>query len=82
MTKRNSILSRLLKALSLIFRFQVPQFSFSRLSGADATLGVEMSSTGEVACFGKDPHEAYLKAMIRLKENLIIGAFAVWVVTK
>ena len=35
------------------------------MSGADATLGVEMSSTGEVACFGKDPHEAYLKAMIR-----------------
>ena len=47
------------------FGIKVPQVSFSRLSGADATLGVEMSSTGEVACFGKDPHEAYLKAMIR-----------------
>ena len=31
---------------------KVPQFSFSRLSGADPVLGVEMASTGEVACFG------------------------------
>ena len=34
------------------FGVKVPQFSFSRLAGADVTLGVEMSSTGEVACFG------------------------------
>jgi len=27
--------------------FQVPQFSFSRLVGADVMLGVEMASTGE-----------------------------------
>ncbi len=27
-------------------------------------LGVEMSSTGEVACFGENRHEAYLKAMM------------------
>ncbi|KAG6810027.1 hypothetical protein H0H92_013641 [Tricholoma furcatifolium] len=33
---------------------KVPQFSFSRLSGADPVFGVEMASTGEVACFGKD----------------------------
>ncbi len=26
-------------------------------------LGVEMLSTGEVACFGKNHHEAYLKAL-------------------
>lgn len=43
---------------------KVPQFSFSRLSGADVTLGVEMSSTGEVACFGDNRYEAYLKAMM------------------
>lgn len=43
---------------------KVPQFSFSRLSGADVTLGVEMASTGEVACFGENRYEAYLKAMI------------------
>jgi carbamoyl-phosphate synthase large subunit len=40
------------------------QFSFSRLSGADPILRVEMSSTGEVACFGDDVAEAYLKAII------------------
>lgn len=43
---------------------KVPQFSFSRLAGADPILGVEMASTGEVACFGKNKYEAYLKAMI------------------
>jgi carbamoyl-phosphate synthase / aspartate carbamoyltransferase len=43
---------------------KVPQFSFSRLSGADPILGVEMASTGEVACFGRDKYEAYVKALI------------------
>ena len=43
---------------------KAPQFSFSRLSGADPVLGVEMASTGEVACFGNDVEEAYLKAII------------------
>ena len=32
-------------------------FSFLRLQGADPILGVEMASTGEVACFGQDVHE-------------------------
>ena len=27
-------------------------------------LGVEMASTGEVACFGENRFEAYMKAMI------------------
>ncbi|OLL26079.1 Protein pyrABCN [Neolecta irregularis DAH-3] len=61
---------------------KVPQFSFSRLSGADPVLGVEMASTGEVACFGHDKYEAYLKALIstglRLpKKNILlsIGSF-------
>ncbi|CAG0922202.1 unnamed protein product, partial [Notodromas monacha] len=43
---------------------KVPQFSFSRLAGADVMLGVEMASTGEVACFGKDRFSAYLKALL------------------
>ncbi|KAK9461341.1 uncharacterized protein V1516DRAFT_675691 [Lipomyces oligophaga] len=38
---------------------KVPQFSFTRLAGADPFLGVEMASTGEVACFGHDLKEAY-----------------------
>lgn len=43
---------------------KAPQFSFPRLKGADPVLGVEMASTGEVACFGDDLHEAFLKAML------------------
>jgi carbamoyl-phosphate synthase large subunit len=43
---------------------KAPQFSFSRLSGADPTLGVEMASTGEVACFGADLNEALLKSLL------------------
>jgi len=42
---------------------KAPQFSFSRLKGADPTLSVEMTSTGEVACIGHDLHEAFLKAL-------------------
>lgn len=38
---------------------KVPQFSWTRLAGADPYLGVEMASTGEMACFGKDLVEAY-----------------------
>jgi len=40
-----------------------PQFSFQRLLGADPVLGVEMRSTGEVACFGETVEEAYLKSL-------------------
>ncbi len=43
---------------------KAPQFSFSRLTGADPILRVEMASTGEVACFGDDLEEAYLKAIL------------------
>jgi carbamoyl-phosphate synthase (ammonia) len=43
---------------------KAPMFSFTRLRGADPVLGVEMASTGEVACFGADKHEAFLKAML------------------
>ncbi|MDP3733569.1 MAG: carbamoyl-phosphate synthase large subunit, partial [Candidatus Daviesbacteria bacterium] len=43
---------------------KAPQFSFHRIKGADPRLRVEMSSTGEVACFGSDLQEAYLKAFL------------------
>jgi len=42
---------------------KVPQFSFMRLSGADPVLGVEMLSTGEVACLGENFTDALSKAM-------------------
>lgn len=55
---------------------KAPQFSFSRLKGADPRLGVEMASTGEVACLGDDANEALLKAMMaagyRLPEKSIL----------
>jgi len=43
---------------------KAPQFSFARLDGADPTLGVEMASTGEVACLGDDFDDAFLKALL------------------
>ncbi|KAJ4300377.1 Carbamoyl-phosphate synthase [Collariella sp. IMI 366227] len=57
---------------------KVPQFSFSRLSGADPVLGVEMASTGEVASFGRDKYEAYLKALLSTgfkipKNNILLS---------
>ncbi|XP_075125461.1 multifunctional protein CAD isoform X4 [Leptodactylus fuscus] len=61
---------------------KVPLFSFSRLAGADVVLGVEMASTGEVACFGENRYEAYLKAMLstgfKIPQNnilLTIGSY-------
>ena len=43
---------------------KAPNFSFQRLLGADPRLGVEMASTGEVGCFGKTHHNAFLKAVL------------------
>ncbi len=40
------------------------QFSFARLHGADPVLGVEMASTGEVGCIGRDLNDAFLKALL------------------
>lgn len=66
---------------------KVPQFSFSRLSGADVTLGVEMASTGEVACFGENRYEAYLKSLMstgfRIPKKAIllsVGTFKVRII--
>ncbi len=49
---------------------KVPTFSFMRLKGADPILGVEMTSTGEVACIDYDFASAYLKAL--RASNLVI----------
>ena len=42
---------------------KVPQFSFSRLKGADPVLYVEMTSTGEAACLGDSLEEAWRDAV-------------------
>jgi carbamoyl-phosphate synthase large subunit len=43
---------------------KAPMFSFSRVAGADPILGVEMMSTGEVGCLGRDLHEALEHALL------------------
>ena len=58
---------------------KAPQFSFSRLQKADPVLGVEMASTGEVACLGDNLYEAVLKAMLSVgytipKKNILISS--------
>jgi len=55
-----------------------PQFSYSRIKGADPLGYVEMASTGEVAAFGSSYPEALLKSMMsagfRLpKKNILIS---------
>jgi carbamoyl-phosphate synthase large subunit len=49
---------------------KVPQFSFMRLSGADPVLGVEMLSTGEVACLGENFSDAFSKALQAAEVNI------------
>jgi carbamoyl-phosphate synthase large subunit len=46
------------------FAIKVPQFSFMQLEGADIVLGVEMQSTGEVACFGTSFYDSLSKSYI------------------
>jgi carbamoyl-phosphate synthase large subunit len=41
-----------------------PQFSYNRLKGADPVAGVEMASTGEVACFGANVEEAFYNSWL------------------
>ena len=57
---------------------KAPQFSFSRLHGADPVLSVEMASTGEVACLGSDLDEAFLKSLLSVgfvipKKNILLS---------
>ncbi|MEM2584395.1 MAG: carbamoyl-phosphate synthase (glutamine-hydrolyzing) large subunit, partial [Thermoproteota archaeon] len=43
---------------------KVPVFSFVRLKGVDPVLGVEMRSTGEVACIGYDFINTFVRAWV------------------
>ncbi|WP_163708808.1 carbamoyl-phosphate synthase (glutamine-hydrolyzing) large subunit [Mangrovibacterium lignilyticum] len=58
---------------------KAPQFSFARLLNADPVLGVDMSSTGEVACIGENFYEAILKSMLSVgykfpEKNILISS--------
>jgi len=57
---------------------KAPMFSFTRLRGSDPVLGVEMASTGEVACYGSSKEEAFLKSLLSTgfklpKKNILIS---------
>ncbi|HUD10733.1 MAG TPA: carbamoyl-phosphate synthase (glutamine-hydrolyzing) large subunit [Candidatus Saccharimonadales bacterium] len=47
-----------------------PQFSYNRLKGADPVAGVEMASTGEVACFGADLEEAFYISWLATEQQV------------
>lgn len=56
-----------------------PQFSFTRLKGADPILGVEMASTGEVGCIDYSPSLALLESMLSVgykipKKGILISS--------
>lgn len=46
------------------------QFSFARLHRADPVLGVDMSSTGEVGCIGKDFDSAIMTSLMAVGYNV------------
>ena len=58
------------------YGIKVPQFSFMQLQGADISLGVEMQSTGEAACFGNSFHDALAKGLISVGYNLPVEGTA------
>ena len=47
-----------------------PQFSYNRLKGADPVAGVEMASTGEVACFGDDLSQAFYASWLATEQHV------------
>jgi carbamoyl-phosphate synthase large subunit len=47
-----------------------PQFSYNRLKGADPVAGVEMASTGEVACFGDNVNEAFYRSWLATEQTV------------
>lgn len=67
---KTSHLSSLNSQLLPFVAVKAPQFSFSRIKGADPVLRVEMASTGEVATFGDDLPEAFLKSLIATGTSL------------
>jgi carbamoyl-phosphate synthase large subunit len=58
------------------FGIKVPQFSFMQLEGADIMLGVEMQSTGEVACFGDSFYDALSKSYLAAGYSLPVSGTA------
>ncbi|MDP4277998.1 MAG: carbamoyl-phosphate synthase (glutamine-hydrolyzing) large subunit [Bacteroidota bacterium] len=58
---------------------KAPQFSFTRLQKADPVLGVDMASTGEVGCIGRNFDDALLTAMLSVgyrvpEKNILVSS--------
>jgi carbamoyl-phosphate synthase large subunit len=49
---------------------KTPQFSYNRMKGADPVTGVEMASTGEVACFGPDVETAFYQSWLATEQRI------------
>lgn len=49
---------------------KAPQFSYSRLKGANPVAHVEMASTGEVACLGENLQEAFFSAWLATDQHI------------
>ena len=47
-----------------------PQFSYSRLKGANPVANVEMASTGEVACIGDNYYDAFYKSWLASEQRI------------
>lgn len=47
-----------------------PQFSYNRLKGADPVAGVEMASTGEVACLADTAEAAFYRAWLATDQHV------------
>lgn len=49
---------------------KTPQFSYSRLKGANPVAHVEMASTGEVACLGETLKEAFFHSWLSTEQSI------------
>lgn len=49
---------------------KTPQFSYNRMKGADPVAGVEMASTGEVACFGSEVETAFYRSWMATEQQI------------
>lgn len=49
---------------------KTPQFSYNRLKGADPVANVEMASTGEAACIGRNLEEAFYHSWLATEQEV------------
>jgi methylglyoxal synthase len=54
----------------ITWELKAPSFSYNRLKGADPVAGVEMASTGEVACLGDNLLEAFYTSWLATEQSV------------